>query len=80
MVMIYGADGGLMASNEGTVNAGMIPAGKSVNFRAAFPGIREFAAAKFDVQGRGFRAPEAEGDAGTEPESQQEQEEAPPEQ
>jgi hypothetical protein len=70
MVMIYGADGGLMATNEGTINVGMIPAGKTANFRAAFPGVHAFTAAKFDAQGRGFRAPtpEQEGEEGFAPE------------
>lgn len=55
MVMIYGDDGGLMATNEGTINAGAITPGQSANFRVAFPGIPDFASVKFDVQGRGFR-------------------------
>jgi hypothetical protein len=55
MVMIYGEDGGLLATNEGTINGGSIAPGGSVNFRAAFPGLPDFSAAKFDVQGRGFQ-------------------------
>lgn len=67
MVMIYGADGGLLATNEATVNAGMIPAGKTVNFRVAFPGVPDFTAAKFDAQGRGFKTnPEGTGGEGGE--------------
>jgi hypothetical protein len=61
MVMIYGQDGGLLATNEGTINAGMIAAGQSANFRVAFPGIPDFASVKFDVQGRGFRTNPAAG-------------------
>ncbi|MBP1621040.1 MAG: hypothetical protein H6Q02_1807 [Acidobacteria bacterium] len=82
MVMIYGADGGLMATNEGTINVGMIPAGKTANFRAAFPGVHDFSAAKFDAQGRGFRAPTpepgSEGAAAPEPEAPEATEEEPP--
>jgi hypothetical protein len=55
MVMIYGPDGGLLATNEATVNAGFIAPGKTANFRVAFPGVPDFTAAKFDAQGRGFR-------------------------
>jgi hypothetical protein len=82
MVMIYGEDGGLMATNEGTINVGMIPAGKTANFRAAFPGVHDFSAAKFDAQGRGFRAPTpepgSEGAAAPEPEAPEATEEEPP--
>ena len=72
MVMIYGADGGLLATNEAAVNAGMIPAGKTANFRVAFPGVPDFTAAKFDAQGRGFKVnPEATGgEAGEAPGSE----------
>jgi hypothetical protein len=55
MVMIYGEDGGLLATNEGTINSGMLAPGQSANFRVAFPGVPDFASVKFDVQGRGFR-------------------------
>ncbi|MBZ0101967.1 MAG: hypothetical protein K8I65_07390 [Thermoanaerobaculia bacterium] len=55
MVMIYGEDGGLLATNEGTINGGAIAPGGSVNFRVAFPGLPDFTSAKFDVQGRGFQ-------------------------
>lgn len=55
LVMIYGEDGGLLATNEGTINGGAIAPGGSVNFRVAFPGLPDFTSAKFDVQGRGFQ-------------------------
>lgn len=76
LVMLYGEDGGLLATNEGTINAGIVQVGKSVNFRVAFPGIPDFAAVKFDVRGRGFRAQPAaaegeEGAAGTEAPAEQ---------
>jgi hypothetical protein len=70
LVMIYGEDGGLLASNEGTINAGVIAPGATANFRVAFPGVPDFSAVKFDVQGRGFRVqPGAEepGEEGAEP-------------
>jgi hypothetical protein len=71
MVAIYDAAGGLLASNDGSINAGMIAPGKTANFRASFPGIPDFTAAKFDVQGRGFKTNTSEqgtdqGDQGTE--------------
>jgi len=65
MVMIYAEDGGLMATAEGTVNAGAVPPGKSANFRAAFPGVPDFADVKFDVQGNLYKTqppPPAEGE------------------
>lgn len=74
MVMIYGQDGGLLATNEGTINSGMIAAGQSANFRVAFPGIPDFASVKFDVQGRGFRSNPAAGAAGAEDEAAPEDE------
>jgi hypothetical protein len=66
LVMLYGEDGGLLATNEGTINGAIVQVGKSVNFRVSFPGIPDFAAVKFDLQGRGFRArPDAaEGEEG----------------
>lgn len=81
MVMIYGDDGGLMATNEGTINSGMIGPGQTANFRVAFPGVPDFASVKFDVQGRGFRANPAAGEAGDEGEFEPEapiEEEPPP--
>ncbi|MEO8275941.1 MAG: FxLYD domain-containing protein [Thermoanaerobaculia bacterium] len=56
LVAIYDADGGLLASNNGDVNSQQIEAGKTANFRVAFPTIPDFAAVKFDPQGRGFQA------------------------
>jgi hypothetical protein len=84
MVMIYGDDGGLMATNEGTINSGMIGPGQTANFRVAFPGVPDFASVKFDVQGRGFRASPGAGEEETEEELEPEaeaplEEEAPPE-
>jgi hypothetical protein len=79
MVMIYGADGGLLATNEATVNAGMIAAGQSANFRVAFPGVPDFTAAKFDAQGRGFKVnPEATGGEAGEAPGTEGASEAPP--
>jgi hypothetical protein len=83
LVMIYGDDGGLMATNEGTINSGMIGPGQTANFRVAFPGVPDFTAAKFDVQGRGFRANPPAGEEGSEGDIEPEaeapiEEEAPP--
>lgn len=55
LVAIYDADGGLLATNSGDVNAPQILPGKTANFRVAFPGVPDFAAVKFDAQGRGFK-------------------------
>ncbi len=55
LVAIYDADGGLLATNSGDVNSPQIQPGKTANFRVAFPGIPDFAAVKFDAQGRGFK-------------------------
>ena len=55
LVAIYDADGGLLATNSGNVNSPQIQPGKTANFRVAFPGIPDFAAVKFDAQGRGFK-------------------------
>jgi len=55
MVAIYDADGGLLATDSGEVNSPQIQAGKTANFRVAFPGIPDFAAVKFDAQGRGYK-------------------------
>jgi hypothetical protein len=65
MAMIYGPDGGLLATAEGTVNSGAIGPTGSANFRVSFPGVPDFTAIKFDVQGRGFKtqSPEGEGEA-----------------
>lgn len=53
-VLAYGEDGGLLATTEGRVNLSAIPAGKSANFRAEFPGLPDFAAVKFNLAGRGY--------------------------
>ncbi len=55
LVAIYDADGGLLATNSGDVNSPQIQPGKTANFRVAFPGVPDFAAVKFDAQGRGFK-------------------------
>lgn len=55
LVAIYDADGGLLATDNGEVNSPQIQAGKTANFRVAFPGISDFAAVKFDAQGRGYK-------------------------
>jgi len=58
-VLAYGEDGGLLATSEGRVNLSAVPAGKSANFRAEFPGLPDFAAVKFNLAGRGYEiAPE----------------------
>lgn len=62
MAMIYGPDGGLIATAEGTVNAGAIGPTGSANFRVSFPGVPDFTAIKFDVQGRGFNTQPQEGE------------------
>ncbi len=65
LVAIYDADGGLLATTNGEVNSPQIQAGKTANFRVAFPGLPDFAAVKFDAQGRGYK-PRAE-NAGVDP-------------
>ena len=55
LVTVYDADGGLLATNNGEVNSPQIPAGKTANFRVSFAGLIDFASAKFDAQGRGFK-------------------------
>lgn len=47
----YDEDGGLLATAEGTINAGAIPVGRTANFRAAFPGLLDFTEVRFDVRG-----------------------------
>lgn len=54
VVALYDAEGGLLATADGAVNASAIPAGKTANFRAVFTGIDDFAAARFDAQGKPF--------------------------
>jgi hypothetical protein len=81
LVMIYDEEGGLLATNEGTINSGMIGPGQTANFRVAFPGVPDFASVKFDVQGRGFRANPVAGEESGEDELEPEaplDEEAPP--
>jgi len=73
MVMIYSDDGGLLATNDGTVNAAAIPPGGSANFRVAFPGLPDFASARFDVQGRSFQS-RPQGEEGEEGEESGDQE------
>lgn len=68
MVMIYGEDGGLLATNTATINASILMAGTTASFRVGFPGVTDFSAAKFEAQGRGFRTKTggpAEGEEGT---------------
>jgi len=54
ILSLYDQDGGLVATAEGTINAGAIPVGSTANFRAAFPGVLDFAEARFDVQGNTY--------------------------
>ncbi|MFN7942566.1 MAG: hypothetical protein U0X73_13310 [Thermoanaerobaculia bacterium] len=60
MVIIYGPDGGLLATSDASINAGAITPGASANFRVEFPGVGDFGSIKFDIRGRGFKANEAE--------------------
>jgi len=67
IVTLYDADGRLIATSEGRVNAAAIPPGQSASFRAVFPGVDDFAAARFDAQGTPFATRSAEGaEAGSE--------------
>ncbi|GMU63991.1 MAG: hypothetical protein AMXMBFR36_02650 [Acidobacteriota bacterium] len=75
LVMVYDEDGGLLATNEGTINSGMIGPGQTANFRVAFPGVPDFTSVKFDVQGRGFRSNPAASEEGAEGEAEPEYEE-----
>jgi len=61
-VQLYGEDGGLLALTEASVNQTSIPPGESANFRASFPGLPDFTAAKFSVAGRGYETTQATGD------------------
>lgn len=54
IVTLYDADGRLIATAEGRVNAAAIPPGQTASFRAVFPGVDDFAAARFDAQGTPF--------------------------
>lgn len=64
LVALYGEDGRLLATGEGRVNAVALPPGSTASFRAVFPGVYDFAAVKFDVQGTAFatRAEASEGE------------------
>jgi hypothetical protein len=53
-VSVYGAEGGLLALTDAEVNLSAIPAGKTANFRAEFPGLPDFAAVRFIPSGRGY--------------------------
>lgn len=70
-ISVYGEEGGLLAMTEASINLTAIPAGKSANFRADFPGLPDFAAARFIASGRGYEgspAPAGEDDgSGGEP-------------
>ena len=73
LVSVYDADGGLLATSNGEVNSPQIAAGKTANFRISFSGLLDFASAKFDAQGRGFkqRKEGEEGEEGESPEAQE---------
>ncbi len=51
LVTLHDEDGGLIATADATVNAGAVPPGRTANFRAAFPGVVDFAEARFDPRG-----------------------------
>lgn len=51
LVTLHDEDGGLIATADATVNAGAIPVGRTANFRVAFPGVLDFAEARFDARG-----------------------------
>jgi hypothetical protein len=53
-VAVYGEQGGLLATSDGSVNQSSIAPGKSANFRAPFPGLADFTAIKFQFGGRGY--------------------------
>jgi hypothetical protein len=63
LAAVYDADGRLLATNNGSVNAPNIPPGKIANFRVSFSGLLDFAAVKFDAQGRGFKVKTEGGEA-----------------
>jgi hypothetical protein len=64
MVTLYDAEGRLIATAEGKVNAAALPPSQTASFRAVFPGVDDFSAARFDPQGTPFatRAEGAEGE------------------
>jgi hypothetical protein len=53
-VAVYGEQGGLLATSDGSVNQSSIAPGKGANFRAPFPGLSDFTAIKFQFGGRGY--------------------------
>jgi hypothetical protein len=55
-VAVYGEEGGLLATSDGSINLSSIPPGKSANFRAPFPGLSDFTAIKFQFSGRGYES------------------------
>lgn len=61
IVTLYDADGRLIATAEGRVNAAAVPPGQTASFRAVFPGVDDFAAARFDAQGTPFATRKGEG-------------------
>lgn len=54
MVTLYDNEGRLIATAEGRVNAAAVPPGQTASFRVVFPGVDDFAAARFDPQGTPF--------------------------
>jgi hypothetical protein len=71
-VLVYGERGGLLATADGSVNQPSIAPGQTANFRAALPGITDFAAIRFNLAGRAYdvrsaTSESAQADADAEP-------------
>lgn len=66
MVTLYDGEGRLIATAEGRVNAAAVPPGQTASFRVVFPGVDDFAAARFDPQGMPFASRTEDGAEGGE--------------
>jgi len=56
--------GGLLASVDATISSSVLTPGATTNFRAAFPGVLDFASARFEVKNRSILTKESPPPAG----------------
>lgn len=61
LVALYDDDGKLIATADGAVNQSSIAPNQTANFRIEMPGVMSFAAAKFNLGGRGYDTRKPEG-------------------
>ncbi len=70
-VILYDADGKVLASAPSRLGAGSLGPGQSASFRADFPGVFSFSGASFDFSYQPLRTtttpPEAQATPGREP-------------